>query len=365
MRITALSPIHVGDGSKIGKKEFIQMGIRKPVMVPDTDKMLQNLHTLGKDNTYADFMINEQRISLGQWLNKQRIPEKTIESWKCYSMDPGDAFIRQSNGRSDETPKNIACFVKDPYKKPYVPGSTLKGMLRNALLCWRINKNPDKFSVAIERLCLAAKHGGKGKSFLAREMNELETAVFHTLGRNERQENAVNSVMSGLVVSDSLPTDEKQMILAQKIDVSLKGEEKPLPILREALKPGTWIDFEITIDTRLCDVTMTEIMKALDYFSQISYEYFYKRFGRGSKEPGIVWLGGGAGFLSKTMIYPVYVDEAVKLADKVFQATIGNNYNRHKHGKDIANGVAPHVCKCTRYQGKIYDMGMGRIEVLK
>ena len=367
MRITALSPIHVGDGSKLGKKEYIQMGVRKPVMVPNVNKMFQTLCTMRKDNAYAEFMLNEfDKRGLGQWLVEQRIPDPTIEGWKRYSMDPGDAFVRQNNVRNPATPKEIVSFVKDSYEKPYVPGSTIKGMLRNAILCYRIHENPSAYRNKTDELASASRMGGKGKSFLQKETSRLEKAVFNTLEREgTRSDDEVNSIMAGFIVSDSKPIDEKQLMLAQKIDLTLRGEEKSLPILREALKPGTAIDFEITIDTRICDITMDELLNAIDYFNQVSYQHFYSRFHRGSKDKGLVWLGGGTGFLSKTMLYPVYEDQAVRIADKAFKATIGPNYRVHKHENDVPNGLAPHVCKCTKYCGKLYDMGMGKIEVIE
>ena len=364
MRITALSPIHVGNGSKLGKKEYIQMGIRKPVMVPDINKMFQDLHAMHQDRAYAEFMLNG-KTSLGQWLMEQRIPEKSMDNWKRYSMDPGDAFVRQNNSRNAATPKEIMTFMKDAYEKPYVPGSTIKGMLRNAILCYRIRENPSQYQREMDDLATASNREAKRTIYLAKETKAVETAVFHTLGRDEKNLfNAVNSVMSGLVVSDSRPIEEKQLMLAQKIDYTLKGEEKTLPILREALKPGTQIDFELTIDTRSCDVTIEELLAALDYFNQVSNQYFYSKFKRGDKGAGTVWLGGGTGFLSKTMLYPLYGDQAVRITDNVFRTTIGKNYGIHKHNRDVRNGVAPHVCKCTRYNGQLYDMGMGRIEVL-
>ncbi len=368
MRITALSPIHVGGGNKIGKKEYIQIGgSRQPIMVPDVNKMFQTLRTMRRDNAYAEYMLDGyDKRGLGQWLKDQSIPDKTIESWKRYSMDPGDAFVRKNNNKNAATPKEIVTFIKDAYEKPYVPGSTIKGMLRNAILCYRIHKNPSAYKREIDQLERASRMGGRGKGFLQKETGDLEKAIYNTLAREGTdKDDAVNSIMAGFIVSDSKPIDEKQLMLSQKIDVNLKGEEKSLPILREALKPGTEIDFEITIDTRICDITMEEILAALDYFNQVSNQYFYSRFRRGSKAKGTVWLGGGTGFLSKTMLYPVYGEQAVRIADKAFQATIGKNYSVHKHEKDVPNKVAPHVCKCTRYCGKLYDMGMGKIEVLE
>ncbi len=363
MRITALSPIFVGDGSKLGKKEYIQQGIRKPVIVPDIYKMLQTLRMLRRDNAYGAFMLETSSMSLGKWLETQQIGQQYIEKWKRYSMDPGDAFTRQNTGKKNGTPKEILCFMKDAYEKPYVPGSTLKGMLRTALLCWRIHENPECYAREVDALWKAGSMGRKVENFLDRETGALEAAVFHTLERDEKnRSNAINSIMAGLIVSDSKPIEEKQLMLSQKIDYTLRGEEKPLPILREALKPGTQIDFELSIDSALCDVTIEEILAALDYFQQVSYDCFYSRFHRGKKAKGTVWLGGGTGFLSKTVLYPLYGPQAVKLTDQVFRVSLGEMYGKHKHAKDPANGVAPHVCKCTRYRGVLYDMGMGKIE---
>ena len=365
MRITALSPIHVGDGSKIGKKEYVHQDRQKPVIIVDTVKMLKSLSSLRRDNAYADFMLYERKLSLAQWLKDQRIDQRQIDSWKRYSLDPGDAFVRKNTGGNTATPKEILCFIKDAYEKPYVPGSTLKGMLRTAILCWRIHNDLSRYKAALEKLRSAADRGGNRKFYLKLETDKLEEEVFNILERDDKKmNNAVNSVMSGFIVSDSLPISEEQLMLAQKIDYTLRGEEKSLPILREALKPGTQINFELTIDTRICDVTIEEVLEALDYFQNISYEHFYQHFGRGSNAKGTVWIGGGTGFLSKTILYPIYGKKAVELTDQVFKVTLNKNYGLHKHSRDRQMGIAPHVCKCTRYRGKLYDMGMGKIEVI-
>ena len=78
-----------------------------------------------------------------------------------------------------------------------------------------------------------------------------------------------------------------------------------------------------------------------------------------------MWIGGGAGFLSKTILYSVYGEDAVHITDDVFHTTLsGKIYDQHKHQRDLSLGIAPHVCKCTRYQGRLYDMGMGKLELV-
>ena len=79
----------------------------------------------------------------------------------------------------------------------------------------------------------------------------------------------------------------------------------------------------------------------------------------------MVWLGGGTGFLSKTILYSVYEDQkAVRITDQIFQNTLGKNYREHHHDSDVRKNLSPHMCKCTRYCGKLYDMGLGKIEVI-
>lgn len=367
MKITALSPIHIGNGVLIGKKEYIQKSPNQPVIIPDLSKMLYDLQLLHKEVAFQKYMLGSTKDGLGQWLKQEGIPEERIRSWKKYSLYAGDAFIKPENGKA-ATPKGIMAFVKDAYGIPYVPGSSIKGMIRTALLAMEIQKNPQQFSrikKAIDDITGRYVRPGKPlKTYLKRETDQLEAEAFHVLERDERKMNAVNSCLSGLIISDSNPIELTNLTLSQKIDYSLAGKERSLPILRESLIPGTEIFFELTIDTSVCKYTIQDILKALDQFQECSYRYFYSRFRRGSRASGTVWLGGGTGFLSKTILYPFFEGDAVKVADAVFKNTLGKNYDVHKHNQDISKHLSPHMCKCTKYHGQLYDMGMGRIEVI-
>lgn len=43
MMIKAIGPIHIGDGQKIGKKEYIYLRSKRRVFVPDLRKMTAGL----------------------------------------------------------------------------------------------------------------------------------------------------------------------------------------------------------------------------------------------------------------------------------------------------------------------------------
>lgn len=361
MKIQALSPIHIGSGEKISKKEYINLLNEHKVIIPDSEKMYNDLCKKGLERDYIEYMLNDN-FDLGIWMKNHGIRKADYQRWKRYEMDSGDAFSNVSDSRPVR-PKEIISFVKDAYGLPYVPGSSLKGMLRTALLAHSISCDPEKYRSIHRAIREKAGQRAKRDQCLARETLQLEAEVFHTLNLDEnKKSNAVNCNLSGLHISDSEPLSLEKLTLSQKIDYASDGKEKPLPILREALIPGTEIYFEISIDRMRCPYTIEDIMEALEEFQQYVYQYFYSRFHRGSCEEGIVWLGGGCGFLSKTVLYPFFKEEAVKITDGIFQNTLGKNYGVHKHYRDIPSKLAPHVCKCTRYNGRLYDMGMGRIE---
>lgn len=369
LKITALAPIFVGDGKSIGKKEYIRLTDQKKVIIPDIKKMFADITVMGKTSSFADYMLYDTKKTLGQWMVDQRIPEKYIKEWTAYTLDAVDAFKMTYRKGKPSTPKEIRTFVKDAYGMPYIPGSTIKGLIRTAIIVMEVKKHPERFKNELEALRNSAissyERRVDSKTFLIKETEAIEIGVFNILNRNSKPKDAVNSVMSGVIVSDSAPIQVKQLTLSQKIDYSTEGNVNALPILRETIIPGTEVMFDITIDKNTCKYTLEEILNALDELQQSSYEFFYRKFGRGSNEDGTVWIGGGAGFLSKTLLYAVYGEEAVEIADAVFRKTIANNYNLHRHNIDVRKGLSPHVCKCTFYHGQLYDMGMGKIEAIE
>lgn len=365
VKITALAPIHIGSGQKIGKKEYIYMPWNHNVIVPEIEKMYADIRKKGQEKAFVSYMMDAEPRgpSLSQWLQRHGMKEADYERWKKYKMDAGEAFVRQ-----EARPKEIEAFIKDAYGMPYVPGSSLKGMFRTALISGELLHHPEKYEKIRRNIAQTSTQWEKRTKYLSAETNRLEQQILFLLERDEKKAgSAVNDILAGIHVGDSNPISVNNLTLCQKIDYTLGGKERPLPLLRECLIPGTEICFDVSIDTSLLGgrkfpYQMEEIIEALNDMQALSYRYFYSRFHRGSSEKNIVWLGGGCGFLSKTVIYPLFENAAVPIVDNIFKNTLGKQYEGHKHMKDKGLKIAPHVCKCTRYQGSLYDMGMGRIE---
>ncbi len=364
MKIHTLSPVNIGSGDSIGKKEYIYLPWKQKVIVPDIARMYSDMQKKGVAGKYQQYLLGNDPRDFGVWLKAQGFQSGDYQRWKRYELTAGDAF---ETGPNQKKQKNIACFIKDAYGMPYIPGSSIKGMIRTALLAWEIKNNRPLYSQDAETIRQNAEIRKKRKQYLSQETAAMEVKAFHKRTHpGTRLKDMVNSSLAGLIISDSREIPLERLTLCQKVDYMLDGRERKLPILRESLVPETDIYFEITIDEKMCAYMMEDILQALDEFQKMSYRYFYSRFQRGSQAPGTVWLGGGVGFLSKTVLYPLLEEKAYETAKKIFSVTLNREvFYKHKHEKDSALRLSPHVCKCTRYQGQLYDMGMGRIEVIK
>lgn len=363
LKLTARGPIHIASGQKFMKKEYVMDLKNKKVLVMDFNKMYQAISKNRQEKDLQKYMMTNGRDSLGKWLSDYRYTMEEYKKWTKYELDCGDAIIEK--GKTIE----ISPFIKDAYDLPYIPGSSLKGMLRTILLAYSIAKNPEQYSMDKRRIINDAALGGKRTSLLSGNIKNIESKYFNILDKKpEKITDAVNDFMSGIIVSDSEPLTCDDLVLCQKIDMHQNGEKKSLPILRECIKPGTEVTFHVTIAKDI-PVDAELIMEAIKTFGNIYYDNYVSKFPNTAKQrENAVWLGGGCGFHTKTIINSLlennYMD-IVKTTDNIMKVTLGKNYTTHKHQNDVRNGMSPHILKVTKYCGKIYQMGMGLVEIIE
>ncbi len=369
MELIARGPLHVGSGERIKKKEYIYLPQKGTVLVPDITRMIEGLRKKRLDDMFLKYMMDsaDQR-PLGQWLFGSRIMPDEYNRWIRYRLDGGDRL------KSGKKPTEIVCFQKDAFGLPLIPGSSIKGMLRTILLAGELLKNDGRFE-SLKRTLPQACAKANRNNFLLPEQKQIEEDVFHTLERTDAKgkpvpkRNAVNDCLSGLIISDSQPLKLTDLTLCQKLDRGLNGDyNSQLNLLRESLKPGTVVRFTLTIDSGLCPYTIQDIMKAVAAFGDAYYTMFSSHFaGTDRPAPDTVWLGGGSGFFSKTVLYPALSEkDRVRSTVEVFRRTIHPKvWNQHNHDKDVPRGVSPHTLKCTEYEGRIYHFGECTMRVKK
>jgi CRISPR-associated protein Csm5 len=355
LKLKALSPVFIGSGREITKKEYIYIVNGQRIIMPDYTKFAHFLDEKNLINDFTDFMTSSQS-GLFFWLSGKGIKPEDISRFAAYEVYAGDAIIPLKPFRG------VQLFIKDNYGKPYIPGSSLKGAIRSAILAKMANDNKTKSQKHYQNFNANLEHTQYiNKNFLKRETEEMEADFLHTLdyknsrGESSRKSDAINSVMKGLQVSDSEPLNTNVLVLCAKRDIKPNGMENALPICRECIKPETEITFMLTIDSSILStagIDLSFIKSAIAEFAAMQVKYFSSKFrlpqnmdSSIAKNGMELYLGGGAGFVSKTVIYPLGGDVAIKFVGKY----MASQFKIHKHKFDEKNGVSPHMLKCTSY----------------
>ena len=181
VKIRALSPIHIGSGDTIGKKEYIYNPREHKVIIPDVQKMYLDICRRGKEQQFIRYMedISSKALFLGQWMQENGFGWNDYAKWTKYTMDAGEAFVVAKGPNRTRPPKEIVTFVKDAYGMPYVPGSSIKGMFRTALLAWEIKNHSERYEEHKSQIKENAPIRKKRNLYLTNETKQIERQGFY------------------------------------------------------------------------------------------------------------------------------------------------------------------------------------------
>lgn len=355
-----IGPVFIGNGKEIGKKEYVFLN-NKQVGIPDMQGLYQELSRRRKEMYFEDYLLGNNKMGLTEWLKKQNIKMNDIKPFIRYTLDCGDAIIEKGGNKLQ-----VMECVKDAYEMPYIPGSSLKGMFRTILLGADVFKSFEKYKREKRDMWQKLTVNAGRMYYLKSNVDSIEKVAFRQLNRPETKPgDAVNDILQGLKISDSAPISTDNLVLCQKIDRHPNGVERELPLLRECIKPDTEICFTMTIDTSICRLDEKQLMEAVKLFINRYCEEFASAFvGINMLKSDYVLCGGGCGFVSKTVVYPMYgKTEGIEFTQHVFDML--KVPQKHKHNKDKMYGASPHIIKCTRYQGRTLQMGICKIDKIE
>lgn len=360
-----LAPVFIGSGEKLTKKEYILNGRDGLIYMPHLPKLYS---FLSKQNLIAEFEAYlSEGNDLGRFLAEHNITSKDYQNFVAYTIAAGEAT--KSN-----IFREVWTFIKGPEGKPYIPGSSLKGVFRTAIAAKLLERgNHNKLIEEISREL--ENFNNKPKKLLENQQNNLDQRLFCKLEVSDPSRpkwNAiVNDFMRGISISDSEPLECSQLTLCGKYDRKPQDEAKPLPLFRECLAPGTTARFTLTLNPSIlakAGIDREFIKQALRDFSQGYHNNFTQYFKKDKDdadppiEGGIeIFLGGGLGYVSKTISYPLLKDREQAL--QTVSRILSIQFKQHNHEKDPGRyRVSPHMLKTTMYKGTYYQMG--RCELL-
>lgn len=354
-----LSPLYIGSGIKLTKKEYLLDRDKKSIGIIDLNRMIEYFMGNGKIKLFEAFFLDYQQTDLYAFLQLSGVPKTDYPKFIQYTIDPG-ATLR--------SPKfhELSTFIKDSDNLPYIPGSSLKGLIRSAIIVKKLRESKPASDATFRDIERGYGAPFRSKTFLSREVATLEQKIFCNLDLSDTWSDRSNEWTKGLKVSDSQPVGYENMILCAKIDRTTDGTDIELPIYRECLKPGSIAPFTITLDRSVCDfsgITILFIEKALNELSIMQTTSFDRSFPKKDKDApvpeGAIILGGGAGFVGKSMLYSLQ-EEKQKIV-KMVQFLMEKQIPKHKHYQDGDKGISPRMQKTTKYADRSWMMGRCKI----
>ena len=264
----------------------------------------------------------------------------------------------------------------------YIPGSTLKGLIRTAILYDLLQKNPhlkQRLWQSLER----AINGNKSYDEIKRvenNLNRLLTAEIEGTGKREytkydkkNTKSEYYNFMQGIKLSDAMAkTEHNNLVLLKKIDLAVKDnyiKENSLSVYRECIEPKTRFYFDMQIEKRFTQKlninSAEDILIMIQTFFDASNELLSSAFGKdygflfNDTNLGNTYIGGGTGFLTKTLV--AYL-APTKMRAKEFISRYLNMKFKQRVNRGIRDTkIAPRTLKATKYNGKLTLLGIAKI----
>lgn len=256
LTLTVEGLVHIGDGGKYGKKDYF-LTKQKTIAILNAPSFVSKLDRDQLDD-YCEFLKKDSRTGLQEYLDRKKGLDAVAQGARLYTLDARLTRARRGSYQYFD----IWRFVKDAHGCPYVPGSSIKGMLRTAILISLIARDREAYERLYDRRRVLEN--------LKRADVGIQQKAFWVGQLDKDGDSAVNDVLRYLSVSDSDPLSVDDLVLAKKYDKfsqkddgrhkkklgKISDEEayyqgNELNIYRECLRPGTTIRTTLTVDERI------------------------------------------------------------------------------------------------------------------
>lgn len=281
LTLTAVGPIHIGNGQTIGKKDYFNLD-GKTLGILDVERFFDELNPDEREE-YCEFLERDSHVGLDEFLSRRQKFRSCAHANVKYSIE---ATLSKSR-RGDPQYLEARAFVKDGEGRPYVPGSSVKGMIRTALLTHVIQNNRAGY------MPLYDGRKARNREDCAKACRAIERKAFWREGPTGDADDF--DIMRYISVSDSQPLSTADLAFAKKYDKFSRGdsgrhkrnmgklsdyEGNELNIYRECLKPGTKLEFSLDVDDRI-DAHLGGLSLDGDGIIDVlreSFELYQKRF---------------------------------------------------------------------------------------
>lgn len=374
MCLKVVTPINISDGIVLGAKDYLYDSRRQKVFFLNLHQWHMFIYKHMLLEKYESYLANfRDKQSLLEWLQMQGYD---IDDVRTVITSEAQATVNLMDNEKKKTLNDINRHIQQPEGSLYVPGSSIKGVFRTAILYSLLQKRQDikvKYWRQIQEK-ISSNYFKPYRDF-NKLISDLENEFLHTLrlvDSNIRSNNAVCSAMRGLQVSDTYASRNMQTAILQKVDGGFdkfgKASPKKLPIFRECMLPKAELFFDVKIEKAVMSTiginTVDDLLKATHSFFAAVTDLLQQAFEKEYQEAfqgvaaGNMFLGGNTGFLSKTLLAMLAPDKDT--AKNTIKVLLDKSFKTHKHLlRDKV--IAPRTLKCTNYNGKLMLMGVAEV----
>lgn len=371
MCLKVVTPINISDGIVLGAKDYLYDSRRQKVYFLNLHQWHMFIYKHMLLEKYESYLANfRDKQSLLEWLRMQGYD---IDDVRIVVTSEAQATVNLMDNEKKKTLNDINRHIQQPDGSLYVPGSSIKGLFRTAILYSLLQKRQDikvKYWRQIQEK-ISSNYFKPYRDF-NKLISDLENELLHTLrlvDGNIHSNNAVYSAMRGLQVSDTYASRNMQTAILQKVDGGFdkfgKASPKKLPIFRECMLPEAELFFDVKIEKAVMKTiginSVDDLLKATHSFFAAVTDLLQQAFGKEYHQgvaAGNMFLGGNTGFLSKTLLAMLAPDKDT--AKNTIKVLLDKSFKNHKHLlRDKI--IAPRTLKCTNYNGKLMLMGVAEV----
>lgn len=366
MGLEIVSPVNIGNGTVLEAKEYIYDVRESTVYLLNQMAWHKFIYKRGLFNEYAQYMEKERHKTLQQWLRDLHIDMKEIIAADVVKSkiiaDRNDVLNSTGKTGKKNTLNQLICQARLSDGRVYIPGSSLKGIFRSAMLFRYLKRNEDARRSCWSRIKFEVDSDNKYKKGNAAELEKMFVGSLPSVG---------NGIGISCSDTNGLSSSRAPVAALQKVDlvINQQGEikENPLSVFRESILAGVKFNFDLKINTKITEAvgihSTEDLLKAVQDYFNASADVFMETFRREKADitnqmaAANIYLGSNTGFLTKTLILALAPsrDEAREITSKILQKSFG----KHKHYKD--KFISPRSLKMTNYNNKRCLTGLARI----
>lgn len=372
MCLRIVTPVNIADGTVLSAKDYLYDAKQQKIYFLNLHEWHKFIFTHDLLTQYEAYIKDFRNTkNLLNWLQGQGYGIDDVQACVTHAAS---AEVNTADPKKKQTLNDVNQHIQQPDGSLYVPGSSLKGVFRTAVLYKLLQQKP----------AVAKRYWGKVQEemtkynfkpvFLNRLTSDLEAELLHTLqleerGRSVKPKNAVCSALRGLQVSDSYASKNIEVAVLQKVDVDLNKKEKPpLSVFRECMMPGSELYFDVKIEkafmTTLGINSIDDLLQATQKFFEAVLALLQDAFGKAypqvftNIDGANMFLGSNTGFLSKTLLALLAPD--AQAAKETIRALLDKSFREHEHVlRDKI--ISPRTLKCTTCRGEVVLMGLAEV----